>query len=373
MKGNFADAHVRTAMQDILKRLHFLDVEERSQMIAGRPPEHPSDKADLLSQLSTSALERISQMERSGDIDFDALPASDQRELSRLLASTASDSITPWQPWWHAPGVSQIQVNDHGQSLISPFTSGPDHEDPSDTVDCTGSSLAADPPCPPDHAIPKLAAITSAIPHPQLHLSVLQTIFAYCTAMCLYNGDPEGDQPGYVSTMWQLAPNLWQTTTASSLPATFSAAIHDSMHRLREEAADETAGRSVSVPEFGRWAWMSVASICAAGRGAAVCAMADVLRQHQAAIRELRSNSDRSQAEMAKRTGTVFGRTLKASIQKAKFQLTFVNACRNESYTFWANEIRGIVEQIQQRSNELSSNNIHRMLLVDPCQRVTSA
>lgn len=359
MKGNFADAEVKQSMQDILKRLHALDVKENAYAAAPIPSSLSDETADPFSQVSQAGLQLLGRMKVSGSFDFETLPAPDQRELTRLFASTAMDTLSPWQPWWHAPVASQIRLNDAGQGLVSAIGSEADNED---NFDCTGSGRMSASPSPPQNALPKLGSLTSATPHPQLHFSLLQTLFAYCAVLYLYNGDPEGDLPGYVGMLWQLAPQLWQTTAAGCLPSSCRAAICEALDRLRKSDDVNMAGRLNVGDDFGRWAWASVVSICESGRGAVVCAMAHLQRQHEAAKRET-SHILQHVRMSSGASGPAGSKRYKISMHKIHYLLVYANSCLNEQYRFWATEIRSVLQEAQHLQD--SPKSLHSMLLMD--------
>lgn len=354
MKGIFADAEVRQSMQDVLQRLHALDVKENAEAAAPVPSSLSDEITDPLSQLSQAGLQLLRRMKVSDSFDFDTLPASDQRELTRLFSSTAMDTVIPWQPWWHAPGASQIRLNEEGQGLVSANQSEAETED---IHDCRGCGAMSASPSPPKSALPTLGSLTSTTPHPQLHLSLLQTLFAYCAALFLYNGDPEGDLPGYVDMLWQLAPHLWQTTAPGCLPTSCRAAFCESLNRLRK--ADDVAGRLNVGDEFGRWAWASVVSICDSGRGAVVCAMAHLQRQHEAGKREARRALHHVRKQ-SRASFQVCRKRYKIAMHKIHYQLVFANACLNEQYRSWATEIRSLIQQ-----DQVPPRSLHSMLLMD--------
>lgn len=345
MKGNYVDAEVKKSMSEILQRLHTLEVKESCEAAMEDLPDEADDHAtELLSSLSPSAVHLMCEMEARNQYDFHTLPVADQCELTHLFTSDARGSVvSAWRPWWHGPEASQIRLNRHGQGLVVAVSSQTGDGESSGGTSQSNMRPYTAPPSPPAKAIPHLSALTEADPHPQLYLSLLETLFAYCSALYLYNGDPDGDLPGYIDLLWHLAPHLWQTTTDSTLPATLTDAVTTSIKRLDYVNGSSVAGPSADECRLGHWAWSSVASICACGRGAAVCAIADLNRQHKDAHKEWYS-TQHAGMHFSRRLELLATRKLKYGMLKAQFQLSFSNSRADAQYAMWGHSIRNILE-----------------------------
>lgn len=333
MKGTFSGDNERRSMQNILKRLHALDLEEKAGPSNDftSPRNSGAGSTDAVLRLSPAALQMISDMETSGRFDFHALPVGDQRELKSLFASTCPENVEPWQPWWHDPSVSMIRLTQHGQCLISPVIAQDLSEEDCDSANESDRASFASHPSPPSQPLPQLSSLSTAQPHPQLYMTLLQSLYAYCTAMYLYNGDPHDDLEGYIGLLWHVAPGLHQVTTSTTLPDNLSVAIRESMKNLQNTDDDWTC---IAGTQFCRWAWTSVAMICAGGRGAAVCAMADVQRQHQAVL-----------AQTCPKQGPISKKTLKWCLHKLQFLLSFANSCSEEQYSSWSNKVNYHIQE----------------------------
>eukprot|EP00892_Ulva_mutabilis_P008348 jgi/Ulvmu1/5886/UM026_0007.1 len=371
MKGNYADASVQKSMSDILKRLHTLDVEDRAEALVNRHSNEAIDPAEeSMSRLSSLAVQMITKMETANHFDFDALPAADQRELRGLFTSAAVGSIvTSWSPWWHTPEASRIRLNSQGQSLIAALKAG--CEDKETSCAASQSAVQSSPPLPPQQPVPKLAVLATTPPHPMLFVNLLQTVFAYCSAMYLYNGDPCDDLPGYIDVLWQLAPHLCHMTTETALPVSVGAAVNRSIKQLQDIGATTFAGGLDGATGFGRWAWDGVASICASGRGAVICAMSDVHRRHEQVFEGGHHQAKRTKTHGSRRVAAMAVKTLKRCIRKIYFLLTFANDLKDEQYASWGKEIHAILDS--QFGSGDAHDHLHSLLLVDDRSSMVNA
>lgn len=362
MSDSFADKQNQKAMADILDRVRNLDMAEQPIQPDASTPE--ADPGAELAKVSQDTLARILNSDRDGDLDISTIPAEDRRVLEAALAATEpSDLLQPWEAWWNKPESFSIRLCEDGTGLVEELQV-PD-EDP-DSPRAGESCPMSTPPPPPTDPIVPLESLTSSSPSPVLYHVQLQLLYAYCCALRLYNGDARTDIESYIAVLWQLFPGLSNHTDGGALPTTLDEAVHDSMVHLRELHMGVTLDIA-SVSGLSTAVWSDVATLCSAGCGAVVCALADVHRQHKMCEQQLKLGKHQRGTRM--HTTSKLGlKKLKLAIRKVEFYTSFAHTQTDTQYSQLSQALKVSTTALQQHSSEheREEERWERMLLVDP-------
>lgn len=363
LNGSFADKQQQKAMTDILERVHQLDMADKPMQPASTE-EEPSQSE--LMNVSEETLARIINSNADGDFDMSMISAEDRRALEAALAATVpSDLLEPWQAWWSNPETFRIRLCEDGKGLVEELqaSSEGDSESPRDYG---APPTLSTPPPPPSSAIPPLESLTSSPPSPLLPHVLLQLVFAYCCALRVYNGDALADIESFVAFVWQLCPFVSTHTDSGSMPATLDEAVHGTVVLLRRLDVGLTHVCMESVAGLSSAVWADVATICSAGCGAIVCALADLHRQHMACEQKLRRRRGKQGTRTCARSQLGL-KTLKLSTRKVEFFMSFAHAQSDAQYATFSQALQASVATMQQNTFvEQHADDWKKMLLVDP-------
>lgn len=362
LNGSFADKQQQKAMKDVLERVHKLDM-------ADKPLEHANSSVqasqpDELMHVSQDTLATIINSDTDGDIDLSTIPAEDRRALeAALAASVPSDLLQPWQAWWSNPETFRIRLRGDGKGLVEELEPAESQSESPRGSDGSVEHLSTPPP-PPSTPIPPLESLTSTPPSPRLPYALLQLLFAYCCALRLYNGDALADIESFVAFLWQLCPFVSTHSDGGSLPASMDESVHGSVVLLRKLDVGLTHVCVESVAGLSSAVWADAAEICSAGCGAVVCALADLHRQHVACEQQLKQV--RSKKRKTTRRSQPGLKTLKLSIRKVQFFMSFAHSQTDAQYVELSRALQASVEAMQQNTVvEQQCDDWKKMLLIN--------
>ncbi|KAL3138319.1 hypothetical protein ABBQ32_006128 [Trebouxia sp. C0010 RCD-2024] len=356
-------------MLQMLQRLQQHDNDDEAELAetaSGSADESDNELSEHIQQKLIMA-ETLEEVEISAE---DLSPAELQAFRRAVASGHLNKFVDAWAPWWHLPEAATAQLSASGTSRISIQDAGVASE--------ASGSVPAAPPSP----LPLLGSLTKAVPSPKLQWQLLDTLYAYCFVMRLYNGEPRSDPQEAVASVLQVSSTLQASATPitsgsrrqlshsserqavqAAMPGTASEAFLQCIERVCSPTVTGALDRATAIGLL-----QDVATVVKHGRSVVVLALYDLQRlvlasqdccahggmstavvQTQLPATDKQSQTQKS-FKSTKKVSAAKAR-IRGVLQKLRFLLSWANELPG---TVYADLGQAVVDELKHHSSTLS-------------------
>lgn len=262
------------------------------------------------------------------DLSLDDLSEKRRKKFMQAVASgKLSHFLKPWEPWWLKPAANRLSLSDQGSRLVQTLDMSENQMsvESLDSDEITPNEIPAG----PENPLPSIRQLTSTEPSPLLAVHLVEVIYSYCFTLRFFNGDWKSDPLDAAMVCLSLSSVLGQ----QALPETVSGALSKCLETACSPSFKHAGGFKFAIGLFD-----DVASLLRLGRAALLCALMDLYRLLEAAMKDVKGDSLKKRGMLRKKQNSNI-EAKRQGIRKDECRKTLQFASRKVYFLMsWTNE-----------------------------------